>query len=79
MDNTACLTLARVITGVRKRANTRAAEAPAKINFATRVILFQLKILLFARAPMRFCCTAKDRLHVTGDTDTSETMTSNTT
>ena len=40
MDNAACLTLARVITGVLKKANMPAVETPAKINFAARVILF---------------------------------------
>ena len=42
MDNTACLTLTRVKTGLRKRANTRAAETHAEITFAARVILLQL-------------------------------------
>ena len=42
MDNTTCLTLARVKTGVRKRANTRAAETHAEITFAARAILLQL-------------------------------------
>ena len=42
MDNVACLTLARVITGMLKRANMPAAETPAEINFAARVMLFQL-------------------------------------
>ena len=47
MDNVACPTLARVIRGVCKRVNTPAAETPAKINFATRVILFQLASCYF--------------------------------
>lgn len=36
------------------------------------------RILLFARGPMRFSCTAKTRFYFTSDTDTSETMKSNT-
>ena len=55
MDNVACLKLARVITGVRKRANTRAAETPAarckgRKTGRTRLVPLSLYISFFAIA-----------------------------
>ena len=67
MDNVACLTLARVFTGVCIRGK-HARHQDTRWNQLRRAChTVPTRILLFARAPMRFCCTAKARLHVTSD------------